>query len=239
MQNTKSAARGLRASQRGEASEAEIYEQIHSAIAGQRLSPGVRLVEDQLAELFGVNRMRIRSVLRTLAHDKVVTLHPNRGAVVAYPTVREAKEVFSARRLIEVALAPEIVRVADEEALTRLRAHVREERRCEASKDRARELHASHGFHTLLAEIVGNRVVIGFLRELMARSSLITAAYERPDVSTCSHKVHAGLIKFIAKRDSAGLAGAMLQHLQQIEGDLVLVERAEVVTDLRSIFAAD
>ena len=239
MHNTKSAARGLSASQRGEPSEAEICEQIHAAIAGQRLAPGVRLVEDQLAELFGVNRMRIRSVLRTLAHGKVVTLHRNRGAVVAYPTVREAKEVFSARRLIEVALAPEIVRVADEGALARLRAHVREERRCEASKDRARELHASHGFHTLLAEIVGNRVVIGFLRELMARSSLITAAYERPDVSTCSHKVHAELIKFIAKRDSAGLAGAMLQHLQQIEGDLVLVERAEVVTDLRSIFSRD
>ncbi len=217
--------------------EALIYQEIHSAIAGRRLQPGVRLVEDQLAETFGVNRMRIRSVLRTLAHDKVVTLHRNRGAVVAHPTVREAKEVFAARRLIEVALAPEIVRVADDESLARLRAHVREERRCESSNDRARELHASHGFHTLLAELVGNRVIIAFLRELMTRSSLITAAYERPDVSSCSHKAHGELIRFIAKRDSAGLAGAMLQHLQQIESDLILVERAEVVTDLRSIFA--
>jgi DNA-binding GntR family transcriptional regulator len=238
MQHTKSSARGAGAPQSREADEAEIYQQIHAAIAGQRLLPGVRLVEDQLADLFGVNRMRIRSVLRTLAHDKVVTLHRNRGAVVAYPTVREAKDVFAARRLIEVALAPEIVRMADEEALTRLRAHVREERRCENGNDRARELHASHGFHTLLAEIVGNRVIIAFLRELMVRSSLITAAYERPDVTTCSHKVHAQLIKFIAKRDSAGLAAAMLQHLQQIESDLILVERVEVVTDLRSIFPA-
>ena len=237
MQQTKSPARSPR-TQRVEADESEIYQQIHAAIAGQRLSPGVRLVEDQLAELFGVNRMRIRSVLRTLAHDKVVTLHRNRGAVVAYPTVREAKDVFAARRLLEVALAPELIRVADEKALTRLRAHVREEQRCESSNDRARELHASHGFHTLLAELVGNRVIIAFLRELMARSSLITAAYERPDVTTCSHKVHAQLIKLIAKRDSAGLAAAMLQHLQQIEGDLVLVERAEIVTDLHSIFPA-
>jgi DNA-binding GntR family transcriptional regulator len=238
MQHTKSPARSLGTAQRGETSEAEVYKQIHAAIAEQRLLPGVRLVEDQLAELFGVNRMRIRSVLRTLAHDKVVTLHRNRGAVVAYPTVREAQEVFAARRLIEVALAPEIVRAADEEAITRLRAHVREERRCEMSNDRARELQASHGFHTLLAEIVGNQVIIAFLRELMARSSLITAAYERPDVSTCSHKAHGQLITFIAKRDPAGLAAAMLQHLQEIESDLILVERPEVVTDLRSIFSA-
>jgi DNA-binding GntR family transcriptional regulator len=238
MQQTKNSARGPGGAPRGEINEAEIYQQIHAAIAEQRLAPGVRLVEDHLAELFGVNRMRIRSVLRTLAHDKVVTLHRNRGAVVAYPTVREAKEVFAARRLIEVALAPEIVRAADEHAITRLRAHVREERRCEASNDRPRELHASHGFHTLLAEIVGNRVIIAFLRELMTRSSLITAAYERPDVSTCSHKVHGHLITFIAKRDAPGLAAAMLRHLQEIESDLILVERPEVVTNLRSIFLA-
>ncbi len=55
-------------------------------------------------------------------------------------------------------------------------------------------------------------------------------------MSTCSHKAHSQLIQLIAKRDSAGLAAAMLQHLQQIEGDLILVERAEVVTDLASIF---
>lgn len=236
MSSARSATQALAAPRRGAESEADIYQQIHTAIAEQRLLPGVRLVEDQLAELFGVNRMRIRSVLRTLVHDKVVTLHRNRGAVVAYPTVREAREVFAARKLIEVALAPEIVRMADADAIARLRAHVREEKRCEASRDRARELQASHGFHTLLAEIVGNRVIASFLRELMARSSLITAAYERPDVATCSHQVHAGLIRFVVRRDSAGLAAAMLQHLQQIESDLILVERAETVTDLRRIF---
>src|ERR1700754_48327 len=106
MQQTPGPAGNARHAQRHEASENDIYQEIHAAIAGQRLLPGVRLVEDQLAELFGVNRMRIRSVLRTLAHDKVVTLHRNRGAVVASPTVREAKEVFATRRLLEVALAP-------------------------------------------------------------------------------------------------------------------------------------
>ena len=80
--------------------ESTIYARIHAAIVERRILPGVRLVEDQLAEVFDVSRMRIRSVLQSLARDKVVTLHRNRGAVVAYPSVREAKEVFAARRLI-------------------------------------------------------------------------------------------------------------------------------------------
>jgi DNA-binding GntR family transcriptional regulator len=217
--------------------EADIYRRIHAAIAERRLLPGARLVEDQLGEVFGVSRMRIRSVLHSLARDKVVTLHRNRGAAVAYPTVREAKEVFAARRLIEVALAPQIVRSVDEAALKRLRDHIKKERQGERSEDRAFELKASHEFHTLLAEIVDNRVVVGFLRELMARSSLVTALYERPDVSSCSHLAHANLIKFIERRDAEGLADAMLKHLHQIEGDLMLFEREEPVTDLRRVFA--
>jgi DNA-binding GntR family transcriptional regulator len=240
MRKQRTNARGTEAAaaSSGQSPETEIYSKIHAAIAEHRLLPGARLVEDELGEVFGVSRMRIRSVLHSLARDKVVTLQRNRGAVVAYPTVREAKEVFAARRLIEVALARDVVRAADDEALRRLKDHIKKERQGERSQDRAFELKASHEFHTLLAEIVGNRVIVGFLRELMARSSLITAIYERPDVSSCSHLAHANLIKLIERRDADGLAAAMLKHLDEIEGDLVLFERGEPASDLKTVFAS-
>jgi DNA-binding GntR family transcriptional regulator len=221
----------------GQTPESRIYHRIHAAIAAHHLLPGARLIEDQLGEVFGVSRTRIRSVLHSLARDKVVTLQRNRGAVVAHPSVKEAKEVFAARRLIEVALAREVVRAADDKAIKRLQMHIKKEQQGERSQDRALELKASHEFHTLLAEIVGNRVIVEFLRELMARSSLITAIYERPDVSNCSHLAHARLIHFIERRDAVGLAAAMLEHLNEIENDLVLFEREESVTDLKAVFA--
>src|SRR6201996_5333538 len=108
-------------SEAGQTAESHIYHRIHAAIAEHRLLPGARLVEDQLGEVFGVSRMRIRSVLHSLARDKVVTIHRNRGAEVASPSVEEAKDVFAARRVIEVALAPEIIRSADEAAVRRLK----------------------------------------------------------------------------------------------------------------------
>src|SRR6185295_872910 len=52
-------------------------------------------------EIFGLGRTRLRQVLQRLAHERVVTLMPNRGAIVARPSVREAREVFAARRVIE------------------------------------------------------------------------------------------------------------------------------------------
>jgi DNA-binding GntR family transcriptional regulator len=217
--------------------ESIIYGKIHAAIVERRILPGVRLVEDQLAEVFGVSRMRIRSVLQSLAHDKVVTLHRNRGAVVAYPSVREAKEVFAARRLIEVALAPDIVERADAKALQRLKMHVKREKQGEAKPNRALELKTSHDFHSLLAEVTGNRVVVEFLRELMTQSLLITAIYEKPDVTSCSHQAHAQLIRFIERGDAEGLAKAMRKHLDEIEADLVLFERQEFSADIRAVFA--
>lgn len=217
--------------------ESAIYAKIHAAIVERRILPGVRLVEEQLAEVFGTSRMRIRSVLQALAHDKVVTLHRNRGAVVAYPSVREAKEVFAARRLIEVALAPDIVATADAKALQRLKMHVKREKQGAAKPDRAMELKTSHDFHVLLAEVTGNRVVVEFLRELMTRSLLITAIYERPEVSSCSHVAHAQLIRFIERSDAQGLAKAMREHLDEIEADLVLFERQQFSADIRAVFA--
>jgi DNA-binding GntR family transcriptional regulator len=181
--------------------------------------------------------MRIRSVLQSLAHDKVVTLHRNRGAVVAYPSVREAKEVFAARRLIEVALAPDIVEKADHKALQRLKMHVKREKQGESKPNRALELKTSHDFHSLLAEVTGNRVVVEFLRELMTQSLLITAIYEKPDVTSCSHQAHAQLIRFIERGDAEGLAKAMRKHLDEIEADLVLFERQEFSADIRAVFA--
>ncbi len=220
-----------------ESPETAIYNKIHRAIAERRLLPGSRLIEDQLAEVFGVSRMRIRWVLQSLARDKVVTLHRNRGACVAEPTVKEAKEVFAARRLIEGALAREVVRAVDDKALKRLKAHIKKEVTAERSHDRAMELRTSHEFHTLLAEIVGNSVIVDFLRELMARSALITAIFERPDISVCSHFTHSRLIELIENRDEQGLVDAMLGHLDEIESFLTLYEKEEQPVDIKTIFS--
>src|SRR5689334_63629 len=58
------------------------YERIWSAIMDHSLPPETRLVEQRLCEIFGIGRTRLRQVLQRLAHERVVTLMPNRGAVV-------------------------------------------------------------------------------------------------------------------------------------------------------------
>ena len=84
--------------------ENEIYERIVVTVLDHRLPPGTKLIEDRLATAFGVSRTRIRPVLVRLANEQIVTLTPNRGATVAQPTEKEAREVFQVRQMIESTL---------------------------------------------------------------------------------------------------------------------------------------
>src|SRR5580704_10389909 len=85
----------------GAVDPAEVHERIWSAIMDHSLPPETRLVEERLCEIFGLGRTRLRQVLQKLAHERVVTLMRNRGAMVSKPSVREAREVFAARRVLE------------------------------------------------------------------------------------------------------------------------------------------
>ena len=84
--------------------ENEIYERIVVTVLDHRLPPGTKLIEDRLATAFGVSRTRIRPVLVRLANEQIVTLTPNRGATVAQPTEKGAREVFQVRQMIEATL---------------------------------------------------------------------------------------------------------------------------------------
>src|SRR5215470_5663690 len=105
----------------------EAYERIWSAIMDHSLPPETRLVEERLCEIFGVGRTRLRQVLQRLAHERVVTLMPNRGAMVTRPSTREAREVFAARRVLEVGTVSGFLESATRADSRRLNDHVARE----------------------------------------------------------------------------------------------------------------
>jgi DNA-binding GntR family transcriptional regulator len=228
-----------RGNDRGRDIERSIYDEMHRAISDRRLPPGTKLVEEHLADAFGVSRARSRSVLQSLARDKVVTLEPNRGAFVSHPSPDEARQVFAARRVLEVGLAQAVVAGVTDKALDKLRRHVALEEQTEHGPDRHSDLKNSHDFHMLLAQLAANPVLEAFLGELLARSALITAIYERSDGSLCSHVSHRYLIEIIEKRDSAAYGEAMQVHLDEVEANLDLTEPEDTGSvDLRRLFRA-
>lgn len=222
--------------------EARIVRSIGEAIADRRLPPGTKLAEESLAQVFGVSRERVRKVLLLLAQRQVVTLIPNRGAFVAKPTPREAREVFEARRVIERAIMEKLERVPrplPPEMLARLRDHGTLEDEAERAADRKAMIRLSGQFHLLLAEFAGNTTLANILAGLIDRSGLAIAAFERRSSHTCSAQDHRRLIAALADHSPGEAAALMMEHLDSVEHQLDLDSKPEASIDLKAIFAGE
>lgn len=215
-----------------------IYEHIVRAVEEHRLPPGTKLGEETLAELFGVSRARVRQALHHLSLTHIVTLHPNRGAFVAEPSIKEARAVFAARRLVEPQLAGSLVGRLGSAELLRLKRHVVAEEAARSARDRHEGIKLSGEFHVLLAELAGNGVVADIVRGLIARSSLIVALYQRAANVDCAPDEHGELVEALAGRPARVVARLMDHHLRHVEAGLLLTTPVRAAVDLRAVLSA-
>ena len=216
--------------------DGRLYNEIMDAILDHRLSPGVKLKEDELSTIFSVSRTVVRRALLRLSHDRIVDIQPNRGATVVRPNVQRAREVLGVRRLIEGELIREATITATEKSLGELRQCVEDER------DQVRMQHVGSGlrlsgdFHIRLSQLSSNLTLQSYLKELVPQTSLIIAMYQTPHHTLCSHQEHFDIIDIIASGDVVAAQDEMDKHLQRIEDKLDL-ESERSPGDLYAAFA--
>ena len=220
--------------------EDEIYRRIYAAVLDHRLQPGTKLKEVGLAEVFGANRNVIRKVLMRLAYNRLVALRPNRGAVVASPSIEESRDLFAARRAVEAAIVDAVTRKITPAEAKALRALTASERDAYRRGELRKGLKLSLKFHQQLAAIAGNGVLAEFLDQLIARTPLVVLAYRGRGTDTaCSIDQHSQIVDAIAGGDAAKAVAAMTSHLQSLEDQLDLNDNAETPTDLGTLFDVD
>lgn len=216
---------------------AAIQRSILTAILEHRLPTGTKLVEDEIGAIFGVSRTVVRAALQNLAHEGLVVIERHRGAYVATPTAREAKQIYAARRIIEPTLARQAAarfRPADEE---RLRAHLAREAEALLAQERGVAIRLSGEFHLRIAEVADNDVLTRFLGELIARGSLVVTVYGRTSASSCGTRDHHRLVDALAAGDQDLAAAAMLHHLDHIEADIDLSGNRDAAVNLEAILS--
>jgi DNA-binding GntR family transcriptional regulator len=202
-----------------------VYLGLRDAILTHGIRPGTKLPEDELGEIYSVSRTIVRSALQALAHDRLVTLEPNRGAFVAKPTKLEAREVFEARAVIEpkvASLAAEVAKPAD---IARLRRHLSDEHEALHAGRDGEAVVLSGRFHVAIAEIAGQSILTDFVRGLCSRSSLIISLYWRRRDTICESHAHLALVDAIAANSPKDAAELMTSHLVDLLSGLDLAAR--------------
>jgi DNA-binding GntR family transcriptional regulator len=76
-------------------------ERIREAIETGRYGPGLKLWQDRLAKELNISRIPVREALFTLASEGLVTLLPNRGAMVPELSADELEELYALGATLE------------------------------------------------------------------------------------------------------------------------------------------
>ena len=216
-----------RAPSSGPEAENRVVATVLNAIRDLRVRPGARLVEREIALSSGGSRLAVRNGLLRLAESGLVELSPNRGATIATSSPREAHYVFEARQIIEAALLRQLARKATAEAIARLRSFVEDERQAYAAGRIADARRLSREFHLLLAELGGNTVLSGFLKDLIEKQPLLPWWQNRSRACFCGNDAHAGIVAAIECADADAAVERNSRHLDELESRLIAEGEAD------------
>jgi DNA-binding GntR family transcriptional regulator len=213
----------------GPAIDDDVHGALTQALFEGRLAPGSKLPEHRLATIFGVSRERVRKVLHRLVAERRLERIPRRGTFVPNPSPEEIRTVYRAHRVFETGVLTQLVKELNETIISRIDAHLTEEREVASHADRAASVRLSGEFHMLLVDSLESPELSHFLRELLARSSLMVSAFEPVRLSLCSVDEHAAIAEALKARNVERAIALSNEHFIHIEDRLAqgIVERLD------------
>jgi DNA-binding GntR family transcriptional regulator len=218
-----------------ESTTTHIVEALSKAIVEHRLQPGAKLVEQKLADHFGVSRTLVRQALYQLEQQRLVVIEPARGAFVASPSLQEAQEVFEVRRMLEAEMVRLFMRQITPLHIRALRDHLLQEKEAVSAENVPSRVALLGDFHVLIAKLLGNKVLEQMLSDLIARCALVTLMYQSAQAAKDSNREHVSIVAAIVTKDEAKAVQLMEEHLFNVVSSLTL-DRKPPSNDVGDVF---
>ncbi|WP_330646878.1 GntR family transcriptional regulator [Thioclava sp. FTW29] len=211
---------------------------ILTAIIEGRLPPGSRLSENELAEAFAVSRTKIREALQRLEARHIIASRPRKGWFVNIPDAEEAAQVFAARRCLEYGYLDTAPSFTPEQ-LAPIRAHIAEERQAIAAGDKAQLTYLMGDFHVRIIAQSGNEALTEIMRDLTARTILISLRYQSSQNALASHDDHVAIHDALCAGRMKDAARLSFEHLEDVEKGLAIDIAPTPLAALRSTLRLD
>lgn len=180
----------------------QVRDELRAQIQDGRLAPAKRLVEQTLADEFGVSRIPVREALRSLESEGLVVTVPRRGVFVVELTRSDLVHLYDVRAALEPLAFDLAAQHHTEDELDALRVALAGARAAVEADDHTEAVRLNATFHDIVTSIGRNPFLGRALEPLTGRLGWVIGhgyEYER-DLSE-----HASLLDAIASQDS-GLA---------------------------------
>ncbi|WP_393063135.1 GntR family transcriptional regulator [Streptomyces sp. LN549] len=201
----------------GEQAKQHALGKLRQAILQGEMAPAQRLVEDELAEQFGVTRASIRAALLELASEGLVERIRNRGSRVRVVTKEEAVAITECRMVLEGLCAAKVAAEATEEQLAELAATGAAMTKAVADGEPMTYSELNHRLHALIREFSGQQTAVGLLERL--NGQLVRHQFQlalRPGRPQKSLSEHLAVIDAITSRDPQAAEAAVRAHLGSV-----------------------
>jgi len=201
----------------GEQAKQHALAQLRKAILHGDMAPAQRLVENELAEQFGVTRASIRAALIDLEAQGLVERIRNRGSRVRVVTVEEAVAITECRMVLEGLCASKAATLADDDQLAELKDLGTAMTKAVADGEPVTYSDLNHELHTRIREFSGQRTALELLERLNAQ--LVRHRFQlalRPGRPQQSLSEHLAMIEAISSRDPQAAETAVRAHLTSV-----------------------
>jgi DNA-binding GntR family transcriptional regulator len=202
-----------RAPDRPESLHARLVSGIREIILRGELPGGAKVPEAALCARFAVSRTPLREALKALATEGLVTLRPNRGAVIAPLDAGTLAEVFEAKEALERFIGQAAVERADAVDMAALEALHAELRASAAAQDADLYSEVNAAFHDRLATTARNGQVQQIYATLQVQVRRARHAVNHdPARIAASLSEHEGIMDALRIRAPLDLAERLARH---------------------------
>jgi len=198
------------------------YQKIRQTIISGDLKPGDIINIDELCLRFGTSKTPTREALVVLTHEQFLESLPRIGYMVTKPSIRDIKEMFHVRTILEVdaiGLAVDYITDQDIEALEK--NNLEEQRISGNQVSRIIQPEAfrlNQEFHMTIARASGNIILSSLIQQQL---EMVERALSL-DPFIIDSSQHENILSSLRKRELALCQEAMKTHLQNTLSRIVI-----------------
>ena len=197
----------------------EVYKIIRDEIVKGVLSPGERLIENDLVNRLGLSRGPIREAFRYLEKDGYVQITPNKGAIVTKVDAQEVRDYYAILAVVEskaVQWSYPNFKEADFQELVNINESLKYWTKNATKVDVIKWHEINLTFHNFFGVKCGNAKLQQMITDLRKRLfrlrywSVLTETYD------AYMREHDDIIAYLLKGDSLHAQQAMEKHVMKI-----------------------
>lgn len=191
-----------------------VYDTIREMAIEYRFRPDEKINEAELAKRLGVSRTPVREALNRLLNEGLIHFHKNRGFHCRSLSATDLFFLAESRRNIEVSMLEQVIARASDADLAELHAMCKTTHKSVGLLPPCELARADEAFHSRLASLTCNTVLVELLRNVNARIRFMCKIrIEDKQIRKKIFREHIDILEAIQDRDVARAQEKMTQHL--------------------------